>query len=199
MNGTQGNKKLESVQNATAHTGIGKRKMCEKERKWPCHDPEKLKEYNRIKSKRWRDRHYVRKSTWGYISTEGYKYIKAPSGYPYANISGYVRESRVIAEKKIGRYLNNNEHVHHINKIKTDNRPENLLVINGSEHTKLHGVFARYNKVRDAKGSKAAFYGKHHTEATKQKMSSLKKGKKLTEEHKQHMRDAHRRRHVVSI
>ena len=37
-----------------------------------------------------------------------------------------------------GRYLKENEVVHHINENKLDNRPENLEVMTASEHIKLH-------------------------------------------------------------
>lgn len=47
-------------------------------------------------------------------------------------------EHRIIIENYLGRKLNRNEVVHHINGDKSDNRIENLKVMSLSEHTKLH-------------------------------------------------------------
>ncbi|KAN0008629.1 hypothetical protein ACTFIU_009354 [Dictyostelium citrinum] len=45
---------------------------------------------------------------------------------------------RTIGEKKMGRVLHSNEHVHHINKDKTDNRYSNLVVLKDNIHREVH-------------------------------------------------------------
>jgi hypothetical protein len=69
---------------------------------------------------------------------------KTPHGYilvfipdhPFNNY-GYVREHRLKIERKIGRYLNTNEDVHHINGIKDDNRLKNLKLLSHSLHSTI--------------------------------------------------------------
>lgn len=67
----------------------------------------------------------------------GYVYIYYPK-HPKSMKDGYVAEHHLVIEENIGRYLKDNEVVHHINKNKIDNKIENLQLMTRSEHTKLH-------------------------------------------------------------
>ena len=59
--------------------------------------------------------------------------------HPNADKKGYVLEQRLVAEKKLGRYLEPSEVCHHINGDTKDNRSENIGVYpSQSEHCKNH-------------------------------------------------------------
>lgn len=53
---------------------------------------------------------------------------------------GVIFEHRVVVEESLGRYLTEDEIIHHKNEIKDDNRLENLEVTNRAKHTIYHHV-----------------------------------------------------------
>lgn len=73
----------------------------------------------------------------GQIKRLGYVFIKAKD-HPNADCLGYVKRSRLVMEKYLGRYLKPEEIIHHINEIKDDDRLENLQLCScSSEHGKI--------------------------------------------------------------
>jgi IS30 family transposase len=68
-----------------------------------------------------------------YINPSGYVYLRL-ADHPHKQSNGYMAEHRYVVEQLLGRYLTKWEHVHHINGIKGDNRPENLELVNAQTH-----------------------------------------------------------------
>lgn len=78
----------------------------------------------------------------------GYRYIKC-SNHPFANSQGFVCEHRLIAEKYLlnddnsvvidGKsYLSKKCVIHHIDFNKLNNDYKNLIVMDSSEHMRMH-------------------------------------------------------------
>lgn len=67
---------------------------------------------------------------------DGYIRVYFPD-HPRSGKKGFVMEHRLVAEEKYGRPLLKGEHVHHLNGIRDDNRPENLAVMAARDHVKL--------------------------------------------------------------
>jgi hypothetical protein len=72
---------------------------------------------------------------------DGYVYIYRPE-HPRAltrsTWKGYVLEHRVVWEEANGRLLRDDECVHHINGVRDDNRPDNLVALTRACHQSLH-------------------------------------------------------------
>ena len=81
-------------------------------------------------------------------TSRGYVQVYMPD-HPDADRRGYVLEHRLIWEQSHGRPPQANEHVHHINGDKADNRPENLVALTNAEHQKAHGNVPSAGRTRE--------------------------------------------------
>lgn len=77
---------------------------------------------------------------------DGYIYVYFPD-HPRSNKDGYIMEHILVIEALYGRHLNEDECVHHINRIKHDNRKENLQLMTKHDHMSMHAK-ERFEKVR---------------------------------------------------
>lgn len=89
----------------------------------------------------------------GWYLLDGYRYV-------LVGIKKYQAEHRLVMERLLGRKLGKKEVVHHKNGIKTDNRIENLEVMNISDHISLENRLTpgnRHKRIRDLQGRFAGY------------------------------------------
>lgn len=72
------------------------------------------------------------------LHEDGHVLVRSPD-HPNVNANGYIRRSRLVMEKHLGRYLSPGEIVHHKNEDTSDDLIENLDLFPGtSEHVSFH-------------------------------------------------------------
>jgi hypothetical protein len=79
--------------------------------------------------------------------TEGYILVRIDPDskfYSMAWKSGFIKEHRLIMAKHLGRCLQEDEIVHHLNNIRDDNRLENLSLETPSSHVGWHNAHGSY-------------------------------------------------------
>ena len=92
------------------------------------------------------------------ISSYGYVLIWKPE-HPFANGDGNVFEHRLVAEKYLlddensvvingKKYLSKEYCIHHIDFDRTNNKPENLMVMKNTDHMSLHSTLRTNAKAR---------------------------------------------------
>lgn len=75
------------------------------------------------------------------VNASGHILIYRPdylNSYKTGNYKGYIYEHRFIMERSIGRFLTEDEVVHHLNLDPSDNRLQNLILLTRDAHAKLH-------------------------------------------------------------
>lgn len=73
-----------------------------------------------------------------HTDANGYVWVYQPE-HPRANRAGVVPKHTLVMERALGRYLLDTEVVHHINRVRDDNRLDNLQLMDRHEHSVMHG------------------------------------------------------------
>ena len=76
------------------------------------------------------------------VTDGGYIAVYCPD-HPKAGKRRSVYEHILVVEDYIGRYLNDDECVHHIDGNKHNNAIENLLLMSSSDHMRIHAIIRR--------------------------------------------------------
>jgi transcription elongation factor Elf1 len=102
-----------------------------------------------------KDEYNPRWQGYRHIEKDGYARVKISTLDPlYAFLkpmlttTGKLLEHRLVMAIKQNRPLERYEHVHHINHIKTDNRPENLEIVTPSNHAVITDLEREINRLK---------------------------------------------------
>ncbi|MDP9486326.1 MAG: HNH endonuclease [Actinomycetota bacterium] len=91
-------------------------------------------------------RRAARGATWhdhGWKNKATNRWMAYVPDHPRRNAKGEVPVHVLVAEARIGRYLEDGEVVHHLDKDRDNNAPENLCVMLNREHLTLHWLLGK--------------------------------------------------------
>lgn len=139
MNGIHGRQMCGDAQNANRIIGIGEEITCSNCRK--LFRRARVNEYkNPCCSKRCAmlfAKNKYRPKQDIVVRRDGRKMVRMPE-HARSNRNGQIPYAYLVAEQLLGRTIDDNEVVHHIDLNPSNDSPENLLCMTMSEHVKLH-------------------------------------------------------------
>lgn len=82
---------------------------------------------------------------------KGRNCVTLPSRHPYANSAGFQRLARFLIAEDLGYLPRSDEHTHHVNRILSDDRIDNLELVAVEYHGRIHASAAFVGRGRDGK------------------------------------------------
>lgn len=79
---------------------------------------------------------------------DGYIVLRLPD-HPSSNARGNIYEHRLVWEQTHGKPVPKGWHIHHLNGIKHDNRPENLIAVAPKNHNRKSLIEALQARIRE--------------------------------------------------
>ena len=114
-------------------------------------------------------------------------------GHPRANGKGYILEHVLIAEKALGRPIPVGVEVHHVNEIRDDNRPSNLVICeNKGYHKLLHARMDGYRSTGNPDARKCCICHRYDVGLTRRGTTSIHLACKSQYDHALHKKKCQR-------
>lgn len=115
------------------------------------------KEFGKMTKGRFRESHHSYKGKETYLCPKGYVRVSLYPGDEFyeqgwssnRSVRHWIQEHRLVMMRHLGRPLEKWEHVHHKNAVKTDNRVDNLEIVNPKTHNTITALQTENSRLKN--------------------------------------------------